>query len=335
MPDARRPPAVDLFLLAAHGLEATVRYARAAEDAGFAGVWLAEHHFIEYGQCPSASTLAGYLLGRTSRIEVGTAACVLSGRHPVALGEETVLLDAVSGGRFRLGVARGGPWVDLEVFGTGLPRYQRGFPESLDLLLRWLSGTSPVGADGEFFRFRKVAVVPRPVRPTPVWLAATSPATVDIAAARGLPLLLGVHDDDTAKARMLRRYAVTARAAGHDPTTVPHASAHLIGLAGSRSAAERQLRRDLPPWLVTTRGYVRIDGSPPARWDLDEYVEHLLRIHPVGSPRQCAERLVATVGATGVRRLLLMVEGAGPEGTLELIDRLGAELLPRLSTVAS
>jgi hypothetical protein len=37
-------------------------------------------------------------------------------------------------------VGRGGPWLDLEVFGTGVDRYERGFPESLDLLLAALSG---------------------------------------------------------------------------------------------------------------------------------------------------------------------------------------------------
>jgi len=42
------------------------------------------------------------------------------------------LLDQLSSGRFRLGVGRGGPWVDLEVFGTGLDSYQHGFAEALE-----------------------------------------------------------------------------------------------------------------------------------------------------------------------------------------------------------
>ncbi|WFE29555.1 LLM class flavin-dependent oxidoreductase [Solwaraspora sp. WMMD791] len=326
-----RPPAVDLFLLAAHGLPATVGYARAAEAAGLGGVWLAEHHFLTYGQCPSATTLAGYLLGATNRITVGTAAAVLSNRHPVALAEEAVLLDTVSGGRFRLGVARGGPWVDLEVFGTGLDRYQHGFETSLDLLRRWLSGATTVAAADEFFDFRAVPVVPRPARPVPIWVAATSPATVTLAAARGLPLLLGVHDDDAAKAALLARYADVAADHGHDPATVPHASVHLIGLADNRSAALRQLRRGLPPWLATTREYVRIDGSPPTHRDLDAYVAQLLRIHPIGDAVECAAALAASAAATGVHRQLLMVEGVGPAATGELVTAIGDDLLPALA----
>nr|WP_244194650.1 LLM class flavin-dependent oxidoreductase [Amycolatopsis niigatensis] len=34
-------------------LRRTVRAARAAEAAGFDDVWLAEHHFMPYGVCPS------------------------------------------------------------------------------------------------------------------------------------------------------------------------------------------------------------------------------------------------------------------------------------------
>lgn len=101
----------------------------AAEDAGFGDVWVAEHHFRSYGICPSAITLAGYLLGATRRIAVGTAVSV-STQHPVTLAEQAALLDQVSGGRFRLasaGVARGSTsrssvpaWTDeLGVHGGG------------------------------------------------------------------------------------------------------------------------------------------------------------------------------------------------------------------------
>ncbi|MFC0533894.1 LLM class flavin-dependent oxidoreductase [Phytohabitans kaempferiae] len=304
----------DLFLLSAHGAAATVEYAVAAEAAGFAGVWLAEHHFIEYGRCPSATALAGVILGRTSRLTVGTAACVLSNRHPVALGEEAALLDEASGGRFRLGVGRGGPWVDLEVFGTGLARYEHGFGESLDVLLDWLSGRATVAAAGRHFDFREVAVVPRPARPLPVWVAATSPATVEVAAARGLPLLLGVHDDP---APLLARYG---------PAGAEHAVARLVALGESRAAAEGRLRRTLRPWLATTRGYIRLDGAPPR--DTDAYAEHLIRTSPIGTPEEVAQGL----RATGAARTLLMVEAAGDRAaTLDLIAALGAEVLPRLA----
>ena len=314
-----------LFLLAgrtpgethADALASAVGYALAAERLGFAGVWLAEHHFISYGTCPSAIALAANVLGATSRIRVGTAACVLSTRHPVALAEEAVLLDEISGGRFALGVARGGPWVDLEVFGTGLDRFATGFPESLDLLLAWLSGAPRVGADGPLFRFRPVAVVPRPRRPLPVWVAATSPATVELAAARGLPLLLGMHATDAEHADLLGRYGRVAAAHGHDPARTPHASAHLAQVGPD---AADVVRARLPALLAGTREYVRLDGSPPAHRDLAAYTEHLIRIGAVGDATTVRRRLAESAAATGVRHQLLMVEAAGtrPEVTANI-----------------
>lgn len=275
-----------LFLLAgqhpgmshAAALHAATRYTLAAERAGYAGVWLAEHHFIPYGVCPSAVTFAAHLLGRTERITVGTAAAILSNRHPVALGEETALLHEVTGGRFHLGVARGGPWVDLEVFGTGLDRYEHGFAEALDLLLDWLSGREQVGADGERFRFRPVAVVPRPTRTPPVWIAATSTDTVEHAARRGQPLLLGMHTTDAETAALVEHYTRTAVRHGHDPSHVPHASVRLAHVGDTDDDAATAVRRHLPGLLAGTSRYVRVDASQPTNRDLDAYTEHLIGV---------------------------------------------------------
>lgn len=164
---------VGAFVLAAQfpgqgqgeALHRAVRTAEVAEEAGLDSVWLAEHHFVPYGVCPSAVTLAALMLGRTRRLRVGTAVSVLPSTHPVALGEQAALLHLTSEGRFTLGVGRGGPWVDLEVFGGGLDAYENRFPEDLDLLRRWLAeprvGTPAGAAAGGRYGFREVAVVPR------------------------------------------------------------------------------------------------------------------------------------------------------------------------------
>jgi alkanesulfonate monooxygenase SsuD/methylene tetrahydromethanopterin reductase-like flavin-dependent oxidoreductase (luciferase family) len=332
------------FLLAAkfpghshsQALAGALQCGLASEAAGLDSVWIAEHHFIAYGTCPSATTFAANLLGRTQRIQVGTAVSILSNQHPVALAEQTALLDHLSGGRFHLGVGRGGPWVDLEVFATGLDRFEHGFPESLDLLLGWL--TQPrVAGNGERFRFREVQVVPRPyTRPhPPVIVAATTPATVALAAERGLPILLGMHEDDDGKATLLAHYRQVAHAHGHDPDVIgpQHAAAALVHLADSHAAAAAELRARMPAWLAYgLGGYVRIaPASRPPR-DPHAYIEHLLGIHPVGTPEQCAERLATTAERTGIGRFLLLVEGVGDHRrAAQTIAYLGAEVLPLLT----
>ena len=303
----------------------------AAEAAGFDDAWIAEHHFLSYGTCPSAITFAAHALGRTSRIGVGTAVTVLSTTHPVALAEQVALLDLLAEGRLRLGVGRGGPWVDLEVFGTGLRRYEYGFAESLDLLLAGLTRPT-VRADGEHFRFREVAMVPRACSRPPVVVACTSMATVEVAAARRLPMLLGMHLGDQEKIDMLDHYSTAARAAGHDPTGVEHVSAVLAHVADTRADAVAELRAAMPGWLAEgLAGYQPVDGRPRPRRDPAAYTDLLCSLHPVGSPEECVAHLRASVERTGIRHVIMMVDGTGdPDRTMASIARIGAQVLPRL-----
>jgi alkanesulfonate monooxygenase SsuD/methylene tetrahydromethanopterin reductase-like flavin-dependent oxidoreductase (luciferase family) len=324
---------IGLFLLAARypgqddkaALARTIAAAVAAERAGFDDVWLAEHHFMSYGVVPSATALAGHVLGLTRRIGVGTAVSVLSTRHPVALAEEAALLSLVSGGRFHLGVGRGGPWRELEVFGTGLSRYEDGLAESLDLLLSWLDGPERLGWQGEDFRFREVPVVPRLDARPPVVVACTSPSTERLAASRGLPMLLGMHVGDEEKAAAVRRHGVPG---------APHISAHLAQVADSRDEAMDLLLREMPRWLGPgLDGYVPVDDRPRPRRDPLAYTRYLCGLHPVGSPDDCATAMIRTARRTGIRHLILLVEAAGSDtATLENIDRLGREVLPRVRT---
>jgi alkanesulfonate monooxygenase SsuD/methylene tetrahydromethanopterin reductase-like flavin-dependent oxidoreductase (luciferase family) len=329
----------------AEALHRTVRTAVAAEHAGLDSVWLAEHHFMPYGVCPSAITLAGLLLGRTRTIGVGTAVSVLPTLHPVALGEQAALLHLTSGGRLTLGVGRGGPWQDLEVFGTGIEAYQSGFAESLDLLLRWLR-EERVGADGERYRFREVPVVPRAdelvddqgasAGGPPVIVACTSPASVRLAAERGLPMLLGIHCGDAEKAEMVALWRKTALANGSSPDEVmaaEHVSAGVLQIADRGQDAVEAVTKALPGWLQRgLAAHVTVDGRARPMRDPFAYTELLCGLHPVGTPRLCADRIAATSERTGITRFALLVEGSGDiTETEHNVARAGSEVLPLLT----
>lgn len=334
---------VGAFVLAAQfpgqapgeALHRAVRTTEVAEEAGLDSVWLAEHHFVPYGVCPSAVTLAAHLLGLTRRVRVGTAVSVLPNAHPVALGEQAALLHLVSGGRFSLGVGRGGPWVDLEVFGAGLRAFEEEFPESLDLLLRWLREPR-VSAAGERFVFREVPVVPRPDElvdlPGPeVIVACTSPTSVKLAAEHGLPMLLGMHCDDEEKADIVALWRTHARAAGHRPEA-DHVSAGVAQIADDRAEAMETLLKSMPGWLRQGLGaHVTVDDRKRSMRDPVAYTELLCTLHPVGDPRLAADRLAATTERTGIRRFALLLEGSGDLATTEEnVRRLGGEVLPLL-----
>ncbi|WP_205323990.1 LLM class flavin-dependent oxidoreductase [Glycomyces sp. YM15] len=320
----------DLFLLGgvfpgvtpAAALRRVVTYARQAEAAGLDGVWTAEHHFIEYGASPSATLMAAHLLAATERLQIGTAVAVLSNRHPVALGEEAATLDALAPGRFRLGVGRGGPWIDLSVFGSSLDRYERGFEEGLGLLTRWLSGDTEIAHSGEFFDVLPVRVMP-PGTGRPVWVAATGEGTARLAGRLGLPLLLGMHAPDEDHVALVESWRREAEAAGFDPDAAEHVSTHLAQVA-DRPAAVDRLRSALTELL--TRGVGQYVSLKPGRGARDHaaYVDWMIERHAVGPAEHVAERLAASAEATGVRRQLLMVEGTGdPDAVADNIAALG------------
>ncbi|WP_162908309.1 LLM class flavin-dependent oxidoreductase [Allorhizocola rhizosphaerae] len=248
-------------MTSAFGVQAAVEHARAAELYEFGGVWLAEHHFVQYGRCPSATVLAATILQATEHITVGTAACVFSARHPISLAHEALLLHELYGDRFALGVARGGPGIENDLIGGGMDRYHNGFSEWLDTLLHHLGGAMPV------------------------WVAATGPATAQLAAERGLRLMLGVERpiDEPCDAKVV--------------------------LAYPGAEAERELRHNLPLWLAR---------KDPHR-DWTDHVERLLRVNPIGPPDVVANAL------SKVARPLCMVEAAGSiDGTTRLMKTLAS-----------
>ncbi|MFD6886213.1 LLM class flavin-dependent oxidoreductase [Streptomyces sp. NPDC059957] len=340
---------VGAFVLAAQfpgqgqgeALHRAVRTAEVAEEAGLDSVWLAEHHFVPYGVCPSAVTLAALMLGRTRRLRVGTAVSVLPSTHPVTLGEQAALLHLTSEGRFTLGVGRGGPWVDLEVFGGGLDAYENRFPEDLDLLRRWLREPrvgAPGAEAGGRYGFREVAVVPRASEALhgdgtgpELIVACTSPGSVRMAAERGLPMLLGMHCGDEDKAAMVELWRRTARAAGRSPEA-GHVSAGVCQLADRTADARETLLKAMPGWLKQgLDAHVTVDGRQRAMRDPVAYTELLCDLHPVGTPKLAADRLAATSERTGITRFALLTEGSGDlAATEENLRRLGAEVLPRL-----
>jgi alkanesulfonate monooxygenase SsuD/methylene tetrahydromethanopterin reductase-like flavin-dependent oxidoreductase (luciferase family) len=250
---------------------------------------------------------------------------VLSNRHPVALGEEAATLDALAPGRFRLGVGRGGPWIDLDVFGSGLDRYERGFEEGLSLLTHWLSGDAEVAHAGEFFDVLPVRVMP-PGTGRPVWVAATGEGTARLAGRFGMPLLLGMHAPDDEHVALISAWRQEAEAAGFDPDAAEHVSTHLAQIADGPGTIDR-LRSSLTELL--TRGVGQYVSLKPGRGTRDHaaYVDWMIERHAVGLAEHVAERLAASAEKTGVRRQLLMVEGIGdPHAVGDNIAALGSVL---------
>lgn len=322
------------------GQTATEVYARTlavterAEQLGIDDVWVTEHHFLDTALSPSALALAGFLLGRTRRIRVGTAVTLLPLHPPVHLAEQTALLDHLSGGRFLFGVGRGQPAVEYEAIGGGIGHWHQGLAEPLDLISAAWRGQ--VSAASDLHTFRPVRPVPTPLSRSgpPVYVAANSPATIKDAAVRGLPLLLFFDKNTEAKAEMTALHATFAAEAGRPADGHRHAFAVFAQVTDDPERAATLMYDRARHFLRTTGAHeLLVDRPvpPPVPELITHVAEALLADHPVGDPATCVRRLVAAVRGSGCRRILCDVEAAG--GTSEALDnlaRLATEVFPEV-----
>ena len=111
--------------------------------------------------------------GATEKIPLGTNILVVPIRHPVLLAKELGTLDAMSGGRFFLGVGPG--WNEPEFTSMGISMRERGrrTDEILDVVKLLLTEEN-VSFNGEFYQFENVTIEPRPETYFPVWVAGGS-----------------------------------------------------------------------------------------------------------------------------------------------------------------
>src|SRR5919109_5561853 len=131
----------------ARGLE----IAQAAEALGFNNVWVAEHHFSTYGYLSRPAQVATHIAAKTTRIRVGTAVIVVPLHHPLVVAEEIATLDLLAGGRVDVGLGRGYQPYEFERLGLELGSSRARWDESVDIILKALSG-GPFSYSGSLFQ---------------------------------------------------------------------------------------------------------------------------------------------------------------------------------------
>ncbi|MEV0403610.1 LLM class flavin-dependent oxidoreductase [Actinoallomurus sp. NPDC050550] len=192
--------------------------AELCEELGFDGIWVAEHHFRDYGLVPNIFTLLSYLAARTDRLRLGTGIVVLPLHNPVHVAEEAAMVDLLSGGRLEMGIGRGYQSVEFESFDIDLGEARERFNEALDMITA-LWTQENVHFQGKFYGTgNEVTLMPRPVQQPhpPLHVAAVSPETVEMYAARGLPILADPAAPFKKIAKAAETWHETARANGVD-----------------------------------------------------------------------------------------------------------------------
>src|SRR5712691_5213927 len=116
-------------------LDRIVGYARRIEASGFPGIWVGDS--LGRGR-PTLDPLVALaaLAAATGRVELGIAVLQVSLRHPIELAHRVQSVQALSGGRLRLGVGSGSTRADFELLGGDYDRRFRTLMSSLDIMGR-------------------------------------------------------------------------------------------------------------------------------------------------------------------------------------------------------
>ncbi len=145
-----------------------------ADDLGFDGLGLNEHHQNGYGFPISPNMIATVLARRKSN-----AALVILGNTlplynpPIRVAEEFALLDCLSGGRLVAGFPVGSPMDTTGCYGIPPTQVRPRYHEAHDLIKQAWTRPGPFAFNGRFNKLRYVNPWPKPLQKPhpPIWLA--------------------------------------------------------------------------------------------------------------------------------------------------------------------
>ena len=293
----------------------------AAEALGYSSVWISEHHFNDYGLCPSPPVLAAFVAARTTTMRLGMGVSLLPLHHPVDLAEQLAVLDVVSGGRLDVGIGRGGTLQDYQTFQSDRGDSRARVEEGIELIRRSWSG-APFDFQGRFHSAERLHVRPRPAqRPhPPLFIAANSEDSVLSAARLGLPTLSSFFVPVPELQKRHQVYRDAALAAGRSLSEIEELERRSWGMRVVHVAPDRAeaLRAIEAPFMGYQRrmSVLRSDstgGSVPSSFDrsllrLREFREYLADGWAlVGTPDEVRDDLQKFREDTGYERVLLVM----------------------------
>jgi alkanesulfonate monooxygenase SsuD/methylene tetrahydromethanopterin reductase-like flavin-dependent oxidoreductase (luciferase family) len=235
-----------------------------ADELGFDGVCVNEHHQNAYGLMPSPNLMAAALTQTTKRCKIAVIGNALPMYNPpLRVAEEFAMLDVMSGGRLVAGmVIGGGP--EYYSYQINPTHAREKFREALDLIIKAWTTPGPFLWKSKHYFFRYVNPWPRPLQQPhpPIWIpGAGSLETIDFVAQRryaymGIPYF---HID--VFKRVFEQFREACRKAGYE------AAPEQMGWGVPIYVAEtdRQAREEFEPhfWYFVKNLMKNLTLAPP------------------------------------------------------------------------
>lgn len=315
-------------------IDEIVAEAQAAEESGFDGCFITEHHQQADGYLPNPLLMAGLVGMKTRRIKVGTCVLLLPLHHPVQVAEDCAVIDQATKGRLILSVGVGYQPHDFDAFGVSINERAGRTEEGVEVIRRCWQGER-FSFSGKHFHLRDTLITPHPYqRPgPPIWMASWT----SVGLSRAGHIADGWITDPVQCLPVIKEYAARYRAAAEKRGVKPFICLMRDAIvARSRQEAEAESG----PTMYTHRFYFRYGAYIP-----DEYLKDVKREEElsfakvakdrllVGSPEECLEQLQRW--QEEIRPDYLIIRLRQPGGplharVLEAIRLFGEKVLPHL-----
>jgi len=228
--------------------------ARAAEESGFDSVWAGDHLLYRAGsERPhetgphEAWTLLAALAASTERVELGPLVACTAFHPPAVLAKMAAGIDAISGGRFVLGLGAGWNRDEFDAFGLPYDRRVSRFEEAFTIIRGLLAGER-VTVDGRFHSAADAVLHPAPAAPTKLMIGSNGPRMLGLALPHVDAWNTWYEDYGNSAegfAALNARISAAAREAGRDPGQVQRSACAFVLV--DRSAPERAVDPAFPP----------------------------------------------------------------------------------------
>jgi len=294
--------------------DTAVAQVKAAERAGFAIAWFAEHHFSNYCVCPSPLMMVAHMAAHTSRIRLGSGVVIVPLYHPARLIAEVGMVDSLTHGRLVLGIGSGYQPYEFERFGQELAEAPARLLEVMRMMEAAFAAET-FSHEGAHYRMPPSHIAPRPVRGMPdIYVAGDNADLHRFAAERDCVVMVTPrHFTPAMLAAARARFEAIRAAAGRPPETLRFGAMRPFCVTDDREEAARFLEN--ARWQIRLSQSLRrreqeMDGGMLVEkpWEgepsLEEMAEHML----VGDAATVAARMAAEIRAANPCHYLLQTQ---------------------------
>jgi len=149
-----------------------LKFAAAADEAGFYCLHVAEHHATPLNLVPVPGVYLGAVARATKRLRFGPLVYLLPLYSPLRLIEEICMLDHLSHGRLEVGVGRGVSPFELKFHKVEHDDSRNIFEDAFKCVSAGLT-TDTLTYDGKYYAYQDVPIALRPLQlpHPPFWYA--------------------------------------------------------------------------------------------------------------------------------------------------------------------